>query len=89
VLRVGIIIPSAPANIGTYQFFTAVGLQLFGIARSIATGFSFVAFFILSGPMWLIGFWAMSRSGMTLFRLKREAIDFMAGKSPDNETGNS
>jgi glycosyltransferase 2 family protein len=84
VLRVGIIIPSTPANIGTYQFFTSVGLQMFGIARSIATGFSFVSFFVLSGPMWLIGFFAMSRSGMTLFRLKREAFNFMEGKPPDS-----
>lgn len=85
ILRVGIVIPSAPGNLGTYQFFVVVGLQLFGIARSIATGFSFVIFVILSGPMWVAGFFAMTRSGLTMFRLRREASDFMEREPMDED----
>jgi len=73
VVRLGIVIPTAPANIGTYQFFAALGLELFGVHRFIATGFSFVLFFVLSMPVWVLGFFALSRSGVTLFRLHRDA----------------
>jgi glycosyltransferase 2 family protein len=83
VLRVGIVIPGAPANIGTYQFFTALGLELFGVNRSVATGFSFVVFFVLSGPTWIIGFFALSRSGMTLLTLLHEAKNVVFGKPLD------
>lgn len=73
VVRLGIVIPTAPANIGTYQFFAALGLELFGIYRPIAVGFSFVLFFVLSVPVWSLGFFALSRTGVTLFRLHRDA----------------
>jgi glycosyltransferase 2 family protein len=73
ILRLGVVIPSAPANIGTYQFSAALGLELFGMERSVATGFSLVLFFVLMVPTWITGSIALSQSGLTLLRLRQEA----------------
>ena len=38
-----------------------------------------VVFFILSGPLWIIGFFAFSHSGIDLLRLRREATKAARG----------
>jgi len=70
VVRLGTTIPNAPANLGTYQFFVVVGLAIFGVDKAPATGFSFVVFFLLTVPLWVIGFFALSQSGMTLASIR-------------------
>lgn len=80
VVRVGTLIPNAPANLGTYQFFTVVGLALFGVEKTQATGFSFVVFFLLTVPLWGIGLFAISRSGMTLAAIRQQVRKLVAGK---------
>jgi uncharacterized protein (TIRG00374 family) len=40
IVHLGTAIPNAPSNIGTYQFFTVIGVTLFGIDKTAATGFS-------------------------------------------------
>ncbi|MGH9971905.1 MAG: lysylphosphatidylglycerol synthase transmembrane domain-containing protein [Pyrinomonadaceae bacterium] len=66
IVHLGTAIPNAPANIGTYQFFTVVGLALFGVDKTLATGFSVVVFVLLTAPLWFIGFLALGRSGFSL-----------------------
>jgi glycosyltransferase 2 family protein len=73
IIRVGVAIPNAPANIGTYQFFAALGLQLLGVNRYISAGFALILFFVSMTPTWIIGFIVLSKSGTTLLRLQREA----------------
>ncbi len=73
IIRIGVTIPNAPANIGTYQFFAALGLELLGVNRYIAAGFAIILFFVSMTPTWIIGFFALSKSGTTLFRLQHEA----------------
>ncbi|MFN0084655.1 MAG: lysylphosphatidylglycerol synthase domain-containing protein [Blastocatellia bacterium] len=68
----GTAIPNAPANIGSYQFFTVVGLTLFGVEKTVATGFSLVVFVLLTLPLLLLGFAAMSASGTSLMKVRRE-----------------
>ena len=76
IVRVGIVIPNAPANLGAYQFFAALGMELLGgVGRTTATGFAVVLFFVLMTPTWITGFFALSQSGTTLFRLQHEARD--------------
>jgi uncharacterized protein (TIRG00374 family) len=70
VVHLGTAIPNAPANLGTYQFFVVVGLAIFGVQKAPATGFSFVVFFLLTVPLWVIGFFALSRSGMSLASIR-------------------
>ena len=70
IVHLGTAIPNAPANIGTYQFFCVVGLTIFGIEKTVATGFSVVVFVLLTIPLWVIGFFALSRSGTTLYAIR-------------------
>lgn len=72
IVHLGTAIPNAPSNVGTYQFFCVVGLTLFGVEKTLATGFSVVVFILLTIPLWLLGAWAISRSGTTFSALRRE-----------------
>jgi uncharacterized protein (TIRG00374 family) len=72
IVRVGTSLPGTPANIGTYQFFTVLGLTLFGIDKTSAAGFSLVAFVLLSIHIWILGFWGLHGSGLTIFGLRTE-----------------
>ena len=72
IVHLGTALPSAPANIGTYQFFTVLGLTLLGVDKTSAAGFSLVVFAVLSAPLWALGFWAFGRSGLTLIRMRTE-----------------
>ncbi len=72
IVHLGTALPSAPANIGTYQFFTVLGLTLMGADKTSAAGFSLVVFAVLSAPLWALGFWAFGRSGLTLIRMRTE-----------------
>ncbi|HSB14637.1 MAG TPA: lysylphosphatidylglycerol synthase transmembrane domain-containing protein [Bryobacteraceae bacterium] len=72
IVHLGTLIPNAPANLGTYQFFVVVGLGVFGVEKGAATGFSFIVFFLLTVPLWVIGLFALARTGMTLTAIRRE-----------------
>lgn len=72
ILHLGTAIPNAPSNVGTYQFFTVVGLSLFGVEKTLATGFSVVAFLVLTIPLWAIGLFALGRTGLTLSGIRKE-----------------
>ncbi len=72
IVHIGTAIPNAPSNVGTYQFFTVVGLRLFGIDKTMATGFSVVVFTVLTIPLWVLGLLALSRGGMTLSFIRNE-----------------
>lgn len=78
IVHVGTMVPGAPSNVGTYQFFTVLGLTQFGIDKTLAGGFSVVVFLILTIPLWVIGSIAFGRSGMTLQHL-RSHVDTSAG----------
>ena len=79
ILHLGTALPNAPSNIGTYQFFCVVGLTLFGIEKSVATGFSFVAFFLLTLPLWILGLLAIAGSSMTLPAIRYEIDRLLKG----------
>jgi len=66
IMHLGTVVPAAPANVGTYQFFTVLGLHIFGIDRTTAAGFSLVVFGLSTIPIGIIGFWAFGQSGLTL-----------------------
>jgi uncharacterized protein (TIRG00374 family) len=72
IVHVGTSLPGAPSNIGTYQFFTVFGLTFFGVDKTSAAGFSLIVFVLLSTHLWVLGFWAFGRSGLTLFGLRNE-----------------
>ena len=72
IVHVGTAIPSAPSNVGTYQFFAVAGLTLFGMDKTLATSFSVVAFLILTIPLWIIGMAVFGHLGLTLKGIKGE-----------------
>jgi len=70
IIHFGTSLPNAPANIGAYQFFCVLGLQLFSIDKTLATGFSFVVFILLTLPLLGIGFIALGQSGLSVRSLR-------------------
>lgn len=72
IVGLGTAIPNTPGNVGSHQFFTVLGLTLFGVDKTSATGFSLVVFTLLSLPLLVIGFLALSRSGMSLAAIRGE-----------------
>ncbi len=72
IVHLGTLVPGAPSNVGTYQFFTVVGLSLFGVEKTMATGFSVVVFLILTVPLWAIGLAAFGRAGLSLKTARAE-----------------
>jgi hypothetical protein len=83
VVHLGSAVPGAPANVGTFQLFTVIGLVLFGVDRTTAAGFSLVAFALLTAPLWALGLLALGRSGISLAALR----DMTARRPPVRSVG--
>jgi hypothetical protein len=81
-VHLGTAIPGAPANAGSYPFFPVVGLTLFGVEKTRAAGFSVVVFVLLTVPLWVIGFFAIGRSGITVFAIRNQVSGLMSGARP-------
>lgn len=72
IVRVGTAIPNAPANIGSFQFFTVLGLTQLGVAKPQAAAFSLFVFMLLTVPLWALGLLALRASGYDLARVRAE-----------------
>ncbi len=73
IVQLGTAVPNAPANVGSFQFFTVFGLSLFGVDKTHAAGFSIVIFLILTAPLLVLGSVALSRTGMSLGEIRAGA----------------
>lgn len=85
IINIGVSLPNAPANVGSYQFFCVLGVTIFGVDKTTAAGFSFFAWFALTLPFIFLGFAALVRSGMTV-RSMRERVTGMRGRTPRPRT---
>jgi len=74
VVRLGTMIPGAPANLGTYQFATVMGLSLFGVPQAQAAAFSLVVFTVLTIPLMVLGLCACLSAGVTWRRVRELAV---------------
>lgn len=81
VINLGVSLPNAPANIGSYQFFCVLGLSVFEIEKTKATGFSIFAFLALNVPFMILGFVALIRSGLSL-KSMRERVSHLPAEIP-------
>lgn len=63
IIRVGTVIPNAPGNLGSYQFFCVLGMGLFGVDKSAAAAFSLLTFGIFTVPLLIGGAIAVAASG--------------------------
>jgi uncharacterized protein (TIRG00374 family) len=79
IVRLGTALPNAPANVGSYQFFCVVALTLFGVEKTLATGFSIAVFVLLTLPLWAIGSAALAGSGMTLMMIRKDLKSYIQG----------
>ncbi len=70
IVHFGTSLPNAPSNIGSYQFFCVLGLSIFGIGKTTAAGFSMVVFIILTIPLWILGFFAIMKTGMSFKEIR-------------------
>src|SRR6185503_14530692 len=77
IVHLGTLVPGAPANVGSYQFFTVLGLTLFGVEKATAAGFSFVVFTVLTAPLWAIGLWALGSSGLSFVEIRSELANLL------------
>jgi glycosyltransferase 2 family protein len=66
VINLGVSLPNAPANVGSYQLFCVLGLSVFDVEKTTATGFSIFAFIALTLPFVFLGFAALLSSGLSL-----------------------
>lgn len=73
ILRLGTAIPSAPGNLGTWQLICVIALSILGVPKPQAAGFSLVAFVLLTLPLWALGWWALTRAGLTLSMVVRRS----------------
>jgi len=73
IINLGVSLPNAPANIGSYQAFCVLGLRIFNVDGDTATALSFFAFLALTIPLAFLGFAALLRSGMS-FGAMREKV---------------
>jgi uncharacterized protein (TIRG00374 family) len=73
VLRLGTIIPQAPGNVGSFQFFVVLALGLFDVDRDSAVGFATLLFLVVTVPLWLAGFIALVATRMRLEDIHRDA----------------
>jgi glycosyltransferase 2 family protein len=65
IVQVGTAVPNAPANVGSYQVLTVLGLTLVGVNKSEAAGFSIIVFLVLTLPLWVLGLTALRFSGIS------------------------
>lgn len=74
IAYLGITVPSTPASAGVFQFFSVLGLELFGVSKTTASGLSLLAFVVLTAPLALAGFVAVVCSGMKWHELQAEVV---------------
>lgn len=79
VINLGVSLPNAPANVGAYQFFCVLGLSVFQVEKTTATGFSIFAFLALTFPFVFLGFAAVVRSGLSMRSMRDRVIGLPGG----------
>jgi len=76
VVRIGTLVPGAPANLGTYQLAVVLGLMLFGMSKDVAAPFSVILFAALTAPLWILGAGAIAQTGVSLSKVRRGAAEW-------------
>jgi len=87
IINLGVSLPNAPANVGSYQFFCVLGCGVFwwyfgtdDTWKTTAAGFSFFAFLALTVPFAFLGFLALVRSGLSL-KSMRERVKHLPSET--------
>lgn len=73
IVRLGTVIPSAPGNLGAYQFLVVLAMTFLGFDESLAKRFSIILWSIVTLPLLITGFVALSVTGFKIRELQQEA----------------
>ncbi len=73
IIRVGTVIPNAPGNIGSYQFFCVLAMGMFGVDKSAAAAFAILNFTVFTVPLLIGGTIAVAASGLKFSALTNAA----------------
>jgi len=72
VLSFGVMLPSSPGFVGTFQYFCIVGLSLFGVSKDLALGYSIVLHVSQYIPVMSIGLVCLWRAHLSLSALRAD-----------------
>lgn len=61
IINLGIMIPSSPGYIGTFEYFCVITLSMFSVADNVALSYSLLLHFLLLLPITLVGSYYFSR----------------------------
>jgi uncharacterized protein (TIRG00374 family) len=73
IWRLGTAIPQAPGNVGASQALMVLALSLFGVDKTTATGLSVVIWGVITLPLLIGGFIALTMTGSKLGQLRDDA----------------
>jgi uncharacterized protein (TIRG00374 family) len=73
VLRIGTTLPQAPGNVGGFQFFVVLALQLFDVDKGEAAGFATLLFLVVTVPLLVGGAIASALTGIRIRDLQHHA----------------
>lgn len=71
VIGVGVILPAAPGYVGNFEYFTVLGLALFGITQEAAFAYALLAHICQFIPVTALGLFFALRNG---FQQQVEAV---------------
>jgi uncharacterized protein (TIRG00374 family) len=63
VIGLGVIVPAAPGYVGTFEYFTVLGLALFGIGQGAAFAYALLAHICQFVPVSVVGLFFALQSG--------------------------
>ena len=73
IWRLGTVLPQAPGNVGASQALMVLALGLFGIDKTTATGLAMVTWGVITLPLLVVGFIALTLTGARLGELREHA----------------
>jgi hypothetical protein len=75
IVCLGVMLPSSPGFVGTFQFFSIVALARFGYDKNIALPFSIVLHACQYFPVTLLGLYYLKKEHLSLKTLEKESLE--------------
>jgi uncharacterized protein (TIRG00374 family) len=73
IIRLGTVVPGAPGNLGVYQGLIVLALTFYGVEEAMAKRFSVIVWVVVTLPLLIAGFVALSVTGFRLRELRETA----------------
>ena len=73
IQRLGTLVPNAPGNVGSFQFFVVLALGMFGVEKATAVSLSVILFAAMTFPPLIIGAVAVALTGLKIGEIHHHA----------------